>query len=185
MKKLAIAKKNWIKYAIGLVACFAIRLIPFRPPNIEPVMTANMPFSKRFGYFGGFIFGFLSILLFDVFTGKLGMWTWITAVAYGLVGIGAAWFFKNRKSSSKNYAVYAVIGTLFYDAATGLTTGPLLFSQPFIEALTGQIPFTLMHLAGNLAFSITLSPLLYKWVVENQNLETDAVVLKIKSVLPG
>ncbi len=46
------------------------------------------------------------------------MWTWITAAAYGFVGIGAAWFFNKRKSNAKNYAIYAVIGTLAYDAAT-------------------------------------------------------------------
>ena len=44
------AGKNWVKYAIGFVVCFAIRLVPFRPPNVEPVMTATMPFSKRFGW---------------------------------------------------------------------------------------------------------------------------------------
>ena len=37
------AGKNWVKYAIGFVVCFAIRLVPFRPPNVEPVMTATMP----------------------------------------------------------------------------------------------------------------------------------------------
>ena len=185
MKRLTTAKKNWVKYAIGFAVCFAVRLIPFRPPNVEPVMTANMPFSKRFGYIGGFAFGFLSIALFDVFTRKTGVWTLVTAIAYGLVGIGAAWFFKNRKSSVRNYATYSVIGTLAYDAATGLTIGPIFYAQPFMQALTGQIPFTLMHLAGNLAFSAILSPLLYSWVVENKSLETDTLILKLKSVLPS
>ncbi len=46
-----ITAKNWAKYAIGFVTCFTIRLIPF---------------SKRFGWLGGFLFGFLIILLFDI-----------------------------------------------------------------------------------------------------------------------
>ncbi|MBI2141189.1 hypothetical protein HYU16_02085 [Candidatus Woesearchaeota archaeon] len=184
MKEITLAKNNLAKYVIGFVACFAIRLIPFRPPNIEPVMTANMPFSKKFGYLGGFAFGFLSITLFDLFTKKAGIWTLITAAAYGAVGIGAAWFFKSRKSSVKNYAIFSVLGTLAYDAATGLTIGPLFFAQPFVQAVTGQIPFTLLHLAGNLAFSVTLSPLLYSWVVENRSLETEALISKLKSELP-
>ena len=179
------AGKNWVKYAIGFVVCFAIRLVPFRPPNVEPVMTATMPFSKRFGWIGGFVFGFLSILFFDFFTQKVGMWTLVTAAAYGMVGVGAAWFFGKRKSTAKNYVVYAVIGTLAYDAATGLSVGPLFFNQPFIEALTGQIPFTIAHLAGNIVFSLTLSPLIYRWVVDNKSLETDALILRLKSLLPG
>ena len=157
--------------------------LPFRPPNVEPVMTTTMPFSKRYGYLGGFAFGFHSIVLFDFFTGKVGMWTWITAAAYGLVGAGSAWYFIKRKSSARNYAVFSIIGTLAYDAATGLSVGPLFFHQPLIEAFTGQIPFTLIHLAGNLFFSVTLSPLLYKWVVENETLETDKLAEKMKEMV--
>ena len=70
----------------------------------------------------------------------------------------------------KNYVLFAVIGTLFYDAVTGLTIGPLLWGQPFMVALIGQIPFTLLHLAGNITFAVVLSPLLYTWVVENKQL---------------
>ncbi len=179
-------KGGWIKFLVGWVVVFAIRLIPFRPPNFEPIMATLMPFSKRYGYVGGFLFAFFSIVLFDVATVKVGAWTWITAVAYGLLGIGAYVFFKNRAASAKNFLVYGIVGTIAYDAVTGLSVGPLFFGQPFMEALVGQIPFTLSHFAGTVVFSLLASPALYKWVVMNKRLEAGVVFGKLlgtKSIL--
>jgi hypothetical protein len=38
-------------------------------------------------------------------------------------------------------------------------------------ALVGQIPFTLLHLAGTVVFATLLSPVLYRWVVQNEVFE--------------
>ena len=162
--------RNWPKFLIGWFLCFGIRLLPFRPPNVEPILITTMPFANRFGVFGGAIFAAFSIILFDLFTSGIGVWTWVSAVAYAVVAIGAAWFFKNRRGSPFNYLLYAFIGTLFYDASTGLTIGPLVYGQPFMEALTGQIPFTLRHLLSNMVLAPIVSPLIDRWVVANGKL---------------
>ena len=164
-----------LKFVIGWLVCFGIRLIPFRPPNVEPILTATMPFSKKYGWAGGFIFGFLSIVLFDVAVGQVGQWTWITGVAYGLLGVGAYFFFRHKDASALNFLKYAVLGTILYDAATGLTIGPLFFGQTFADAFFGQIPFTALHLLGNMVLSVTISPILYRWVVNNRSLEVNPV----------
>lgn len=162
---------GWLKYILGWLAIFLIRLIPFRPPNFEPMLAAVMPFSSRFGLLGSFLFGFLGILVFDVFTSGIGLWTWITAVTYGVLGLGAHFFFKNREASVKNFVGFGIVGVLFYDAVTGLTVGPLVYGQPFMSALIGQIPFTAMHVLGTVLFAVVLSPLLHRWVVQNEVLE--------------
>lgn len=182
MQYLSI-KTGGLKLILGWLLVFAIRLVPFRPPNVEPMLAVMMPFSKRYGLFTSFFFGFLAIAIFDLFSGKIGMWTLITAVAYGALGIGAYFFFKNRKSSIKNYLIYGVAGTILYDAVTGLSIGPLFFGQPFMAALVGQIPFTLMHVLGTIAFVLVLSPALYRWVVTNSALELPAVwrALRLRS----
>ena len=164
-------KKNWIKYFIGLASCLALRLVPFRPPNVEPILAAGMPFAKQYGYLSGFLFGAASIVAYDAVTRTVGPWTAVTAISYGLVGLGAAWFLKSRRPGALNFLAYAVAGTIAYDALTGLTVGPLFFHQPFVDALLGQIPFTLLHLAGNTALAVTVSPLLWRWVVMNRALE--------------
>ena len=135
-----------------------------------------MPFSKRYGWLGGFIFGLSSIVIFDIVTGKVGMWTIITGVAYGLVAVGASFFFHNREANRKSYVQYAIIGTIAYDAITGLTIGPLFFEQTLMSAFIGQIPFTLWHLGGNIVFAAIFSPLIYRWVIDNKNLELSAVL---------
>ncbi len=165
-------KKNWFKFAIGFVLCLIFRLIPFRPPNIEPVLATQMPFAKAYGKLAGFSFAFFGMILYDIVTGKIGMWTFTTATAYGLLGIWAFTYFKNKKSSPLNYAKFAIMSTLAFDAVTGLSTGPLFFQQPFMGALLGQIPFTFWHLVGNISFALVLSPAIYKIVTKPKKQET-------------
>ena len=157
--------KKQFKYIIIFLTAFAVRLIPFRAPNIEPVMASLMPLSKKFTKFGSFFFGFASIFVYDLVTSGIGVWTVFTAIAYGLLGLGASYYFSN-KSGWKSYASYAVIGTIAYDLVTGLTVGPIFFGQSFMVSLIGQIPFTVMHLIGNVSFAIVLSPVIEKWLAK-------------------
>jgi uncharacterized membrane protein len=164
---------GWLKFAIGWSAVFLFRLIPFRPPNFEPMLATVMPFSKRYGLAGSFLFGFLGIVLFDAVTSGWGMWTAVTAVCYGLLGIAAHYFFKNRGTSVKNFLLFGIPGTIAYDAVT-MMIGPVFSRQSFAVALAGQIPFTLMHLLGTVTFSVLLSPLVYRWIVRNDAFEFNA-----------
>ena len=172
-------KKNWFKYIVGFIVCLLIRLIPFRAQNIEPILSTQMPFSKAYGKIAGFLFAFLSIILFDILTEKVGMWTLITASTYGLLGVWASFYFKNKNNSSWNYAKFAVMGTLVFDIITGLSVGPLLFHQRFIEAFIGQIPFTALHLVGNISFAVILSPIIYRFVIVRKKIETQALITKL------
>jgi hypothetical protein len=161
---------RWIKLVSCWIGVFLIRLIPFRPPNFEPMLATAMPLSKRFGAITSFLFSFFGIVLFDAVTSGIGMWTVETSLTYGIIGVASYFFFKNRKASRTNFLVFGVIGTLFYDAITGLTIGPLFFHQSFMVALIGQIPFTALHLLGTVAFTLAFSTFLYKWVVPNEYL---------------
>ncbi len=173
--------KNLIKYAIGLLTVIFLRLVP-HPPNVEPIMATMMPFAKRWGKLAGLFFTLIAILSFDLITGTLGVWSIMTAGTYALLGIAAGFYFKNKENKIKYYIGFSVVGTLIYDAITGIGTGMLFFKQSFMLTLMGQIPFTLYHLAGNIALAAIVSPLLYKWVLENKQLETQTVIDKVKSV---
>ena len=170
--------KNWIKYTIAFIAVIAFRLIPMRAPNVEPIMATLMPMGKIYGKLMAFIFGFASIVLYDALTSGFGIWTLITALAYGLLGLGASYFFQNR-SGAKFYALYTIIATIFYDIVTGLTIGPLFFHQSFLVSLIGQIPFTVLHLLGNVSFAIVLSPVIEKWFIKEEVKSTVMVSEKI------
>jgi len=173
-------KTGWLKLLIGFVAVFLVRLLPMRPANFEPMLATLMPFSTRFGFLTSFLFGFLGIALFDLVTSGIGMWTVVTGFMYGALGVGAHLYFAKRKASTKNFLAFGIVGTLVYDAVTGLTVGPLFFGQPFVVALIGQIPFTLMHLLGTVVFTLALSPVLYRWVVKNDTLEVPVLAHRLR-----
>lgn len=174
---------NWLKVLVGFIVCLLVRLVPFRPPNVEPILATQMPFSKAYGKWVGFIFAFSSIVLFDLITGNVGIWTLITAIAYGLIGLWAGVYFKTRANKATTYASFAIISTIAYDIVTGFTIGPIFFGQPFLAAVIGQIPFTLLHLLGNVSFALILSPALYRYVIENKTLEVwSPAFLKVKHI---
>jgi uncharacterized membrane protein len=164
-------KKNWMAYGIGFLFTFLVRLLPFRAPNVEPILATQMPLSISYGAVSGFFFGFVSIVLFDSITSGLGAWTLVTALAYGSLGVFASLYFKNKgaKNSPKDYAIFAAFATIFYDTITGLTVGPILFHQSFTNALVGQIPFTALHLIGNVTFAYFLSPYIYHLTIKYKN----------------
>jgi hypothetical protein len=170
--------QNTVKYFIGLLTVIVLRLLP-HPPNVEPIMSTMMPFSKKWGWLSGMVFCLIAILGFDILTGTLGIWSVATAGTYALLGILAGLYLKNKENKIIYYIGFSVVGTIIYDAITGIGVGMVFYDQTFMTTFVGQIPFTLYHLAGNVVLSSVVSPLLYRWVVTNPELETQQVLSKI------
>ena len=161
-------KKNYFKFSLALILCLLVRLIPFRAPNVEPILATMMPMSKAYGAFAGFSFAILSILLYDTLTGTIGVQTFFTAGAFGMLGLWATSYFKKSKGTTADYVRFAIWGTLLFDSLTGLTVGPFFFHQSFLNSLIGQIPFTALHLMSNIAFAFILSPAIYNLLVRKK-----------------
>ncbi len=125
-----------------------------------------MPLSRKYGALAGFFFGFLSIVIYDSLT-HFGAWTWVAGIAYGLIGMVSYFYFKRFQTSVLNFAVFAFFATIVYDLITGVLFAPM-FGQTILNALVMQIPFTALHLAGNIGFAVTLSPLINKWLASGQ-----------------
>lgn len=143
-------------------------------PNIEPILATTMPISRVHGYFFTFSFAILSILSFDLITNTLGVQTLFTVLSYGMIAVFSVKYFssfsENKSIGTAQYVRFAVFSTLFYDAMTGLTVGPLFFNQTFTQALVGQIPFTIFHLLGNIVFAVVLSPAIYHFLIRKKEL---------------
>ncbi len=155
--------KNKFKILIVFIGCLLFRLIPLRAPNVEPIMASVIPVSRKYGSIFGFLFGFLSVFLYDAVT-HFGSWTWIAGITYGLIGAVSAFYFSKIKSSPLNFAIFAVLATIIFDLVTGVLFAPI-FGETMFTALVLQIPFTLLHLAGNVGFALTLSPVLDRWLI--------------------
>ena len=158
--------KNKFKIVIIFAGCLLFRLIPLRAPNVEPIMASVMPLGRKYGAFLGFFFGFFSIFSYDTLT-HFGSWTWVAAITYGAIGAASSIYFKKFKTSIFNFAVYAFFATIVFDLVTGVLFAPM-FGQTVFNALVMQIPFTALHLAGNIGFAVTLSPLINKWITSPQ-----------------
>ncbi len=171
-----IGEKNYFKFFLALVLCLLVRLIPFRAPNVEPILATTMPLGRAYGAFFGFFFAVLSILLYDLLTHTIGMQTIFTAVAYGMLGWWSASYLKKHKADALSYVRFAIYGTLFYDALTGLTVGPIFFHQSFLGSLIGQIPFTALHLTGNIIFAFILSPAIFNFLIKKKKKKTTLIV---------
>ena len=161
------------KYAAGFAGTLVFRLLsPFLGLwNVSPLMATQLAGSKAYGPWVGGLYGALSIALLDILVGKAGLWTVITAITYGVMGVWGAYFFKNRSASAWNFVLASIAGTLFFDLITGVLMGPLLYGQSWVVAIVGQIPFTLHHLAGNVFFASVLAPWFYRKVMENHTWE--------------
>jgi uncharacterized membrane protein YuzA (DUF378 family) len=168
---MQIPRKNYFKFFVTLFLCLLVRLIPFRAPNVEPIMAATMPVGRIYGALSGFSFAVLSILIYDLVTHTLGVHTIFTAGAYGLVGLASVYYFQEREGKTMDYVRFAIYGTLFFDAFTGLTVGPIFFHQSFVGSLVGQIPFTALHLLGNITLAACLSPGLYHFLIRKRKKE--------------
>lgn len=158
------------KYVAGFIGTLAFRLttpLIGGLSNVSPLMATELTGSKAYGPFIGSLYGALSMIMLDAIVGRIGSWTIITAITYGIVGLWGGFFLKTRDASSRNFIIASIIGTLFFDLITGVLMGPILYNQPWIEAIIGQIPFTLRHLAGNVAFAGLLAPWFYRKVMNN------------------
>jgi uncharacterized membrane protein len=155
-----------LKIFIIFLGCLLFRLIPLRAPNVEPIMASIMPTAKKYGAMVAFSFGFLSIFIYDLLT-HFGSWTWIAGITYGFVGVASYWYFQKYKTSVLNFAVFAFVATIVFDLITGVLFAPI-FHETMLTALMLQIPFTLLHLAGNVGFAVTLSPVINKWLVSEK-----------------
>jgi uncharacterized membrane protein len=161
------------KYVVGFISTLIFRLLSpiFGLWNISPLMATELAGAKAYGPWVGGLYGAFSMALVDIIMGKVGIWTIVTSITYGLVGVLGFYFLANRNPSARNFVVISIIGTLFFDLITGVLMGPLLFGGSFAAAAIGQIPFTLRHLAGNVFFATVLAPWFYKKIMTNPKME--------------
>lgn len=151
-----------IKWLISLFVCLGLRFLPYRPPNVEPVLAFTLPVAGVSSVWGTGLFSAANIVLFDILSGSVGSWTVIAALSYGLVGVAAA-FYARAKRSLLSQVGFTVVATLAYDFVTGVVASSRLFNMSFAESFRGQIPFTMNHLVGSIFLVLAVVPLLSAW----------------------
>lgn len=165
------------KYIVGFIGTLIFRLISpmLGLWNISPLMATELSGAKVYGPWIGGIYGALSMVFLDLIMGKVGIWTIITSITYGAVGVFGAMYLKNRSASAGNFVIASIVGTLFFDLITGVLMGPIMFGGSFAVAAIGQIPFTIRHLSGNVFFASVLAPWFYFKIMNNPKWELSSI----------
>jgi len=137
-------------------------------PNNDPIMAVMLPCAKR-GRAAAFAFPVVAMVLFDILSRRVGIWTAVTAGTYGLLGFGFSFAYsalgkRGRRIGPATFLVSGVVGVLVFDFITGPILSSAMFRMSFAQALVGQIPFTLKHLASVSAYTLVVSPAL-DWVL--------------------
>ncbi len=154
-------------FGLGLGICTALRLARFFPSN-DPIMAVTLPYAKR-GPVAASLFPALAMVLFDLLSRQVGVWTLVTAGTYGLIGLGLSYLYTKRAARGHavgraTFFLSGVAGVLVFDFVTGPIMSSALFRMSFAQAFVGQIPFTLKHLVSVSLYAVVVSPVL-DWVL--------------------
>jgi hypothetical protein len=148
---------------IGLGVTTALRWVRIFPNN-DPIMAVMLPCAKR-GRVAAVAFPVVAMVLFDILSRRVGIWTAVTAGTYGLLGLGFSFAYsalgkRGRRIGPATFLVSGVVGVLVFDFITGPILSSAMFRMSFAQAFVGQIPFTLKHLASVSAYTVVVSPVL-------------------------
>jgi hypothetical protein len=133
-------------------------------PNNDPIMAVTLPCAKR-GRAAAFAFPVVAMVLFDILSRRVGIWTAVTAGTYGLLGLGFSFAYsalakRGRRIGPATFLVSGVVGVFVFDFITGPILSSVMFRMSFAQAFVGQIPFTVKHLASVSAYTLVVSPAL-------------------------
>ena len=148
---------------LGLGVTTALRFARFFPNN-DPILAVTLPYAKR-GRLAAFGFPVSAMVVFDVLSQQVGIWTLVTAGTYGLIGLGFSLVYSRRASEGRTvgpgtFFLSGIAGVLVFDVVTGPVMSSALFRMSFAQALIGQIPFTVRHLVSVSLYAVVVSPVI-------------------------
>jgi hypothetical protein len=157
-------------------------------PNNDPIMAVMLPCAKR-GRAAAIAFPVAAMILFDVLSGRVGVWTAVTAGTYGLLGLAfsSAYRALARRGHAVGVATFVVsgvVGVLLFDFITGPILSSVMFGMSFGQAFVGQIPFTLKHLASVSAYTLMVSPAL-AWLLQQIERGEEAIERQLVGAASG
>jgi energy-coupling factor transport system substrate-specific component len=147
-------------------------------PSVEPIIPLAILAGLVFGPKEGFALGSGAYVASNFFVwGLQGPWTLFQAVGAGVPGAIAGLVGKAKHAHPNDLVLFSVLGTVFFEVVMNVT-GALMMGGLFgLGLLTIPLyfltsaPFSLVHVASNIAFAAGLRPLLSKWSRKKDELE--------------
>ncbi len=153
-----MAGKGDDRFFILLLVAVAGRLLLYGVPSVKPVIPiivfAALTLGLEQGIFMGIAVFFLTNLVIDGMTGYgFGSWTIHQIIGGALAAYAAVLVVGRKEVTALELITATVAGTLVFEAVVNIG-GAGGFS---LDYFASSLPFSLVHLAGNLVFALILS----------------------------
>jgi len=113
-------------------------------PNIAPVAPLSLLAGYLGGAYTGFLVGFLSMLISDMYIG-IGPWTFFTTLFMGLVGIFGAFIVRMARDKMVVFTL-SYLAVLIYDLGTSIFPMVFFGVPPLIAVLNLFFPVSFLGL---------------------------------------
>lgn len=154
-KQLQVLKlREWL-VTVGFIAGAAALRVPMQAvPSAEPITFFAILAGWLFGRKKGFLVGAGALYAsnFLVFGGQ-GIWTIFQALGFGMAGFLGG--FLGKKSGIWKVISISILGTLIFEIIINIGS-MFMFPFGFFGLFLTALPFSIVHLASNTAFSFLL-----------------------------
>ncbi len=146
--------------AVLVAVMVALSVVGRMIPLFKPITAITVLSAIYLGAESGFAVGALSALISNFYFGQ-GPWTPFQMLAWGLIGLFAAWLSRPLKSSRSLLLSYGLLSAVLYSALMDVWS--VLWMNPeatpalYAAALLTALPHTALYAVSNVVFLLLLA----------------------------
>lgn len=155
-EKGTVSGRRTVLVAVLIALSVVGRMIPL----FKPITAITVLSAIYLGAESGFTVGALSALISNFYFGQ-GPWTPFQMLAWGLIGLFAAWLSRPLKKSRTLLLIYGLLSALLFSALMDVWT--VLWANPtptpsiYLAALVTALPHTVLYALSNVIFLALLA----------------------------
>lgn len=150
-EKETVSSRRTVLVAVLIALSVVGRMIPL----FKPITAITVLSAIYLGAESGFTVGALSALISNFYFGQ-GPWTPFQMLAWGLIGLFAAWLSRPLKKSRTLLLIYGLFSAILYSALmdvwTVLWASQTLTPSIYLAALLTALPHTILYAVSNVIF---------------------------------
>ena len=151
-----VSSRRTVLVAVLIALSVVGRMIPL----FKPITAITVLSAIYLGAESGFAVGALSALISNFYFGQ-GPWTPFQMLAWGLIGLFAAWLSRPLKKSRVLLLIYGLLSALLYSALmdvwTVLWASSAVTPSVYFAVLVTALPHTVLYAVSNLIFLALLA----------------------------
>ncbi len=155
-EKGTVSSRRTVLVAVLIALSVVGRMIPL----FKPITAITVISAIYLGAESGFTVGALSALISNFYFGQ-GPWTPFQMLAWGLIGLFAAWLSRPLKKSRTLLLIYGLLSAILYSALmdvwTVLWASQTLTPSIYVAALVTALPHTILYAVSNVIFLALLA----------------------------